>query len=235
MVRYPLRALIAVVCVWGASLPVLGVREARAQVLQLPTFDYFSVQTSVLVPDRGGAYVGGVRRATYAASGAGVAGTRTMPGMGRLLGNRALAAGATAGAASVHATIIDSAALDRAVLAEAARRRTQEEVLPSRAAELSRQLLEDAPPTPSPAGMPVSLSEIRQRNAQRKRAQQGAARQFFSQAMQAEQRGQLGAAKIYYQMARRRADAELLQRIESRLSQLDTVAASRTTAGRLTP
>ena len=38
--------------------------SARAQAVQLPTFRYFTVDTTVSVPDRGGAVLGGVSRAS---------------------------------------------------------------------------------------------------------------------------------------------------------------------------
>lgn len=38
---------------------------AHAQVVQLPSLRSFSVRTSVLVPDSGGAYLGGVNRSSH--------------------------------------------------------------------------------------------------------------------------------------------------------------------------
>src|SRR5690349_8882622 len=43
---------------------ILLVSPATAQVVQLPSFETFSVQTSVLVPDSGAAYLGGVNRSS---------------------------------------------------------------------------------------------------------------------------------------------------------------------------
>jgi hypothetical protein len=87
-------------------------QSAYAQAVQLPSFHSFSVQTSVLVPDRGSAMLGGV---DYARSGS------TTRGFGPFR-NRAFGQEVGRSQASVHATIIDHAELDRAVLAEAARR-----------------------------------------------------------------------------------------------------------------
>ena len=48
-----------------AVMGMLGTASsARAQAVQLPTFNYFTVQTTVSVPDRGGAVLGGVNRAS---------------------------------------------------------------------------------------------------------------------------------------------------------------------------
>ena len=103
--------------VWMGWLALPGVSVVHGQVVQLPTFRYFSVQTSVLAPDSGGAYLGGVGRAASGRT------SRGTPGGGRLFGNRSIEHSVGASRSSVHATVIDLEELDRAVLAEAARRR----------------------------------------------------------------------------------------------------------------
>ena len=84
--------------------------ELTAQVIQLPTYRYFSVGTSVLVPDRGSAYLGGVGHAAYGSSQRGPF-------------NRSHGSSIGSAGISVHATIIDQDEIDRALLAEAAARR----------------------------------------------------------------------------------------------------------------
>jgi hypothetical protein len=84
----------------------------QQQTVQLPTFHYFGVQTTVVVPDRGSIPLGGV---TYGGS------TRTRfdrvgPNYGYGQFNETLGL-------SLSATIIDHDEMDRAVLAEAARKR----------------------------------------------------------------------------------------------------------------
>jgi len=82
----------------------------RQQTVQLPTFHYFGVSTTVVVPDRGTIPLGGV---TYSSMG------RTQfDKVGSSYGRSF-----DAGGLSVGATIIDHDELDRAVLAEAARKR----------------------------------------------------------------------------------------------------------------
>ncbi len=104
-------------------LLVLGPSAAHAQTLQLPTSRYFSVRTSVLAPDRGGARLGGVTRSHRATQAADLPGGGWLPGLGLLTRNRASGRADGASTSSVHVTVIDHAALDQAVLAEAARRR----------------------------------------------------------------------------------------------------------------
>ena len=66
----------------------------------------------------------------------------------------------------------------------------------------------------------MSVAEIRRQNAQRSEAQRQEALRLAAQGKQAEEKGSLGAAKIFYQMAFRRADTELQQQIAVRLKQL---------------
>ena len=85
--------------------------RTHAQTVQLPTFHQFGIVTTIVVPTRGVAYPGANRHSGYGTTDIG-------PGAERGFGGRHMAGGV-----SVGATIIDNDALDRAVLAEAARRR----------------------------------------------------------------------------------------------------------------
>jgi type II secretory pathway component GspD/PulD (secretin) len=96
---------------------------AQNVTLQLPTFQVFSVATTVVVPDRGSAFLGGVKRASYGSNTVGVPGLSKIPGAGRLFTNRGIGSEVSSSAAHATATIMDLDELDRAVLAEAAARR----------------------------------------------------------------------------------------------------------------
>ena len=61
-----------VACVF--SLLTLSTSVGRAQVVQLPTFHYFTVNTTVSVPDRGSVYLGGVKRGAIRSSSRGIPG-----------------------------------------------------------------------------------------------------------------------------------------------------------------
>lgn len=188
---------------------------ASGQTVQLPSYQWFSVNTSVMAPDRGGAYLGGVKRSALGAK---------QFGRGPLFGNRALGGSSGSSSTSVHVTVIDHEELDRAVLAEARRRRGD---IPSGAfapgvTRLSNQLSDSAASNasqPQEQGL-LSVAEIRRLNAQRKKASQDEARRLAAQGWEAEQQGSTGAAKIFYQMAYRRADTELKQQIAPRLKRL---------------
>jgi type II secretory pathway component GspD/PulD (secretin) len=83
--------------------------------VQLPTFSTFSVNTSVLAPDRGGTYVGGVSRSFDGSVRRGAPGLGKVPGAGRTFGSRGISTGRSTGGVSVHATIVDLKALEPSV------------------------------------------------------------------------------------------------------------------------
>lgn len=98
-------------------------RSARGQVVQLPTFDSFSIGTTVVVPDRGATYLGGVSRAYYGRDSSGVPGLSRIPMAGRLFRNDSYGASVGTSGAHVAATIIDLQEWDAAVLSAAAQQR----------------------------------------------------------------------------------------------------------------
>lgn len=227
----------------GALLLWLGTAaSSHAQVVQLPTFRFFTVQTSVLVPDRGGAYLGGVSRSRYGSVSRGVPGLGTLPGAGRLFGNRGIASSQSVSGVGVTATIIDHAEWDRAVLAEAERRaagRTVAGVDPEvarRADFLARHVAThervSEVETPQPRAAGLSLEDIRLRNEQARRQREVQARQYWQRGRQAEESGKYGAARIYYQMAARHAESPARERILAHLERFDeAVAAADAPAG----
>jgi hypothetical protein len=93
-------------CFAVAAIGSESLRSAIAQTVQLPTFNSFSVGTSVLVPDHGTAGAGGVRRTGSAWRGYG-----PLPG-GSATGGMTSAAGARA-----SVVIHDMQALDDRLLA----------------------------------------------------------------------------------------------------------------------
>ena len=89
------------------SLLVTSVDAQQGITVQLPTFSFFSVATTVVVPDSGGAYLGGVNRASSG---------RTR--FGTPFGHRQGAIGADrqASGMQVKAQIHDLAEMDKALL-----------------------------------------------------------------------------------------------------------------------
>lgn len=116
--------------------------------VQLPTFSFFTISTTVNVPDSGGAFLGGGNRAGGA--------SRTNGGPGPA--NRAGGSGLSGGGVSVTAQIQDLRAMDRQLLAEAAAERK------SQAAQVWAARVERA--KQSTAGRPtMSVAEARQARA----------------------------------------------------------------------
>jgi len=98
------RLLIGLVCVGAFGKLLSG--SAVGQVVQVPTVGTFSLQTSVMAPDSGSAYLGGNQR--------GAVGNNS-------LGPGSISRGSTqtAAGASVHATIIDLNELDLMIRSQA--------------------------------------------------------------------------------------------------------------------
>ncbi|MBA4017321.1 MAG: hypothetical protein C0483_09120 [Pirellula sp.] len=119
-----------------------------ATTVQLPTFSFFTISTTVSVPDSGSAYLGG-----------GVGGRTGSRSNGPGLGNRAGGSGIDAGGVYVTAQIQDLGAMDRALLAEAAAAR--ESKVRNAAADAWVARMERA--RESSAGRPsISVAEARQ-------------------------------------------------------------------------
>lgn len=84
------------------------VSSAAAQAVQLPTFEYTHVNTTVSVPDRGGAYLGGVNRAS---AGSSTSGTPVLP-----FRNRSYGQSTTAGGMSVGVYVHDFEAMEAGLM-----------------------------------------------------------------------------------------------------------------------
>ena len=103
--RVSLLAMAWAACVWLLAL------EAPAQTVQLPTFSFAGVSTTVLVPDQGSVYLGGINRASDGRSEFGVPGM-TFPGFQ----NRGIGQDRSASSFWASATIHDFDAMDQALL-----------------------------------------------------------------------------------------------------------------------
>lgn len=180
---------------------LLATAACHAQTLQLPTFRSFSTNSSALVPDRGTATLGGVGGASAGSSQFGP------------LGARARGGGTNVGGLSVTVQIYDMHELDQAVLAEAAAKR-------ARLGQSAAPALSKSAGGQSPA---ASLAEIEARKSQQSADVQRAAGELFEKARAAEAAGKLSVARIYYQMAARRAEGELQRTATARANALASV------------
>lgn len=180
--------------------------------VQLPTFSFFTVQTAVSVPDSGGAYLGGISRGYNSSTTRGLPFWSKTPWLSPLATSRGIGSGASAGGVSVHATIIDHEELDRAVLSEAAARRSAPSETDLKAERLTREARSDGPP--------ASVAEIRRQQAAEDEARAEQAATLMAKAREMEAANKPGQARIYYRMASRHADAQLQQEIAQRLAAL---------------
>lgn len=199
--------------IWGLAGAALA--QGPATTVQLPTFSFFSTATTVSVPDGGSAYLGGVNRAS---DGRNEFGVPLLPF--RPFRNSAIGSERSASNMRVTATIHDFEAMDEFLLNQPTEfRRLQG--LQSPAAMLGRTL-QPRLPNRSPAWAPSSLAgaeastvatvaEIQARREQQRQSRLTEAEQFYQRAQDAEEAGKASVAKIYYQMAARRATGGLKQ------------------------
>ena len=185
----------------------------QATTVQLPTVSNFTVQTTVSVPDRGSAYLGGISRG---------ADGRVTRGFGPLA-NKAIGSTRSASNVSVSATIIDNAEIDRDLHAAAAARRG-ERVDPSisKAAALSNTVANR-----SSAAPPDSVAAIRAQNATAAELEAAELAGYFAKAKQAEADGKTAVAKVFYQMVARRDSGTLKQQAITRLAALTSTAGTK--------
>src|SRR5205809_4718533 len=101
------RTFMALAGLFFAMSAAVAQQPLPATTVQLPSYSLFTVQTSVSVPDRGGAYLGGVNSGASNSSRLGIG----------PLSNRGMSSSRAASGVSVSATIIDHEEIDRALLA----------------------------------------------------------------------------------------------------------------------
>jgi hypothetical protein len=181
-----------------AGMAVTSAWGQQGSAVQLPTFSYFGLGTTVSVPDRGSVYLGGVKRATSGVRESGVPLLPSAP-----LRNRSFGTTTSASGASVSVYIHDFQAMDEYLRSQP----PAGQALVSRdgaAAALSRPLA--LSPTEVARQRPVAPVDPQQE-----------AEKLYGLGMEAQAQGNLGAAKVFYEMASRRATGELRERVLARL------------------
>ncbi len=181
---------------------------SSGQVVQLPTFRSFGVSTSVVVPDRGAVYMGGNR---HAAAGWNEFGTPLVP-----FDNRGLGMLQNASAVSVSAYVHDLAAMDEYLLNQASGNRAAESP-PARESASQRAMSSSA------ARAVRGVAELRAEHAAEADLSQEV-NALLQRGQAAERAGRIGAARLYYQMAVRRATAPERDKILAKLAALETLS-----------
>jgi len=179
-----------------------------ATTVQLPTFSYFGTSTTVTVPDRGSAFMGGINRAQ---SGSRQFGAPLLP-----FGNRAMGSSRSAMGTRVSVWIHDFEAMDEALLGQSSYYQAYRNGLLPRKAEPWEQRLAESRDSSGGRGAP-SLEEIRQKRLAAQETRGNEALVFFERARKAEEAGKANVARIYYQMVARRASGEMKEQALARL------------------
>src|SRR6185503_9954445 len=154
------------------SLGLAGIASAQSPTtVQLPTFSFFTVNTTVSVPDSGGTYLGGLLRGRDSSSMRGLA---PFPG----LASRGIASDRMAGGMSIRAVIHDFHKLDDALLAEAAKRRETDPAA-LKGAALADSIEKSASGNPSAEAPLLSVAEIRRQNEEQDASKREEAMAYF--------------------------------------------------------
>lgn len=221
------KTFFAAVCLLSLAIAGPCYGQLQAGAVQLPTFNIFTVSTTVSAPDSGGAYLGGVRRSREGSVSRGVPGLGKLPFLSRLGKNRSIGKETSHSYLSVHPTIIDTAEMDAAVLGLAAARRRElspdEAIVIRKAGEISEHVATAAAEPSlrlSANGGAPSVAAIRRHNAMASREKNGEISRLLAKAESLEAQGKKSVAKIYFQMALRRAKGEMKQQIAQRIQAL---------------
>lgn len=213
-----MRTLLSTAMACMALLGAAGVATAQnaPTTVQLPTFSFFTVRTSVLVPDSGGSYLGGMSSGSYSSTSRGQPFWSKSPWFSPLGASRGISSGVDAGGVSVHATIIDREELEKAVLSEPAARTAPPSETELEAARLSLHTESDQ--HEEAAGNSVAVIRRQQAAEDARKAQQAAS--LLAKAKELEAANKPGQARIYYRMASRHASDELKREIAERMAAL---------------
>jgi len=211
----------------GVGLAIAWVAEAalaQSTTVQLPTYRSFAVGTAVSVPDRGSVYLGGVNRAQ---SGMNEFGSPLSPFRNRAFGSQRSASGV-----SVSVYIHDFEELERELLSRSGGSGPQLTTLRSPDGTTRAVVTSDRVPTGSgdPRRAPravvrspdrttplPSIEEIRRQRLADQEARQAEAEDFFERGQAAEEAGKTNVARMYYQMAAKRASGILKEQVLAKL------------------
>ena len=210
--------------------------HAQNTTVQLPTFNFTTAATTVTAPDGGTAFLGGIKRLSEGSNERGVPMLGKVPYVNRLFKNRGIGREVSYPHMTVTPRII--------ILEEEEFRQTG--VSPETLSSFQRspdprfgpeiQLARPDNPVARKADFIARNITRHQRSfdaapvadvAQNRRPRQDSAQQkeqeaveFFAKAKRAESEGKSGVAKIYYQMAARRAQGEMQAEALTRLAAL---------------
>jgi hypothetical protein len=191
--------------------------QLRPTTVQLPTFSMFGVDTTVSVPDGGSAYLGGVDRAS---SGGNQFGGPMAP-----FGNRSIGSQQSASSMRVSAYIHDFQAMDEQLLNQPTAFNRGLTPPQTQVARAIGQRVNSA--QAAPAGQPAAdVAGLRAQRLQEEQARSQESAGLLDRGQAAEAAGKLSVARLYYQMAYRKAEGDAKVQALGRLQALSQTKAS---------
>ena len=202
-----LSALIVLCLLFGGELAVAKAQRIprgvpRQSNIQLPVFSGMNLRMKITVPDRGEASPASVNNTVTASQSLPIPGMNNVPGVNRLTENQAFGLETAKSPSTVSAWIRDYAAMESALNAE-------------EVAKANGGAAESAPPVPGVAARDrstssatygdESLTSIRARQSQEDAKLEKEVSDLIAQGDAAKAAGKPGVAKIYYDMAARKA------------------------------
>jgi hypothetical protein len=207
--------------------------SASAQVIQIPTFRSFTVDTTVWVPDSGGSYLGGTSSAMSGFDTRGVPLLGKAPLVDRLFKNRAIGSSLNSAGASAHVAVHSMSDLDRAILEEAAARRAfgppQGQLITRRDAGQRRGVDGYSGDHRSGSGGRssndqfvdgLSIAEIRRQQEREAESSNAEAQRLIEQGRAAAESGKPGVARILYQQAAKKGTGTVQEQARQQIAEL---------------
>ena len=184
---------------------------AHAQVVQLPTFHFFTVHTTVSAPDSGRGLAAALQRSRRRRPMQlqNIRGLNNPLGQHHWLANRG------------HNELNKVAAADARQIASKDADLQKADFLSS---HVARQI---------PAEKLFGVAEIRRRNALSDQRKDADAEKYFAQGQEAQAKGSQGVARIYYRMAAKRATGKFKAQILARIESINSALAVKTMANNL--
>jgi hypothetical protein len=224
----------------AVAIVALCAVQADAQqdiTVQLPTFNMTTVRTTVTVPDGGTGLLGGISRASESSVSRGVPMLGKVPGASRMFKNRGI--GRDVGLSQMTVTpriiILEEEELRQTgvsaqTLAQLDSAQSFARSVPNasgidpaiarQADFIARNIARHSADVPDRAASPAapSVEEVRRQNELARDQRSSEAEACFVKGQRAEAEGKSSVAKIWYEMAARRAEGELGQEIAERLA-----------------
>ncbi len=213
---------------FAIALTVILTAPASAQLnttIQLPSFGYTTVATTVSVPDRGSVQLGGINRYRGGRSQHGAPMAGRLPFLGRPFNNVAIGSEREALNMGVSVYIHDFQAMEESLMAQAAANRGRRAaIVTSPTFNRSQQIVGESTAAPS-------IAEIRQRRLERLQTEAAAEkehlaemRDLWNRAKAAEAKGKISVAKVFYRMISRETSGRVREACLARIESLENLS-----------